>query len=1264
MIPFIKTDQSIGKSIIQITGRKQASDFPTVVQIAEDNELKRVYLVDDHPGNLIPAYKELKKKDIQLCFGWRVNFVSYLTVKEEQATHKLVIFITSEAGYKKLVKLITIAQTTGDFKGTPRLDFNALHDNFHEDMVVCIPFYDSFLSQNLLTKQICIPDFRGLKPYVFLESNDLPFDSLIREAAERFAAENNLETVWGKSIYYDERKDLKAFMVKRLMNRKSFGTGNTIEEPNLDYFCSAEFCMESWRESRVEQDTSFEKRFDTPLELFLPGVRLPTFKLSKERQERYGLTDKSTPDEILRQVAREGMKDKVKRGIIPKSKIQEYADRAKYELDVLTKVKLAEYIGMVWDVTEFIKENKLSRNLARGSAAGSLINWLVGITGEKLDPLVYDLFFERFVNEGRVWHTEIDGAIYLNGALGDIDLDLGSKDREVAFEYVKSQYPNRVCKTLTLSTCATKKLVTEVCKILLNYNPDQAKLISDLIPVKFGVVASPRDAYEQSEDFKQFCDDNPEAFEICLKLHDSIVGFGKHASSVLVTYDELEYFMPLQLDSAGDIISSYDQNVVSEMAIKLDLLCVKAATVIYESCKAIGIHPDEIPLDDYENIYAPLQRLEHPYGLFQMGEAVQITAKQMDIRDMEGLSDCLALARPGSTSFLPKYIKAKQGHPESLHPIFDPILKKTGNTLLFQENILSCLARMGFTLKQADDVRRCLGKKKKEEMQEWERKIYEKAEENGIDKAAAKILWDSCNAAADYSFNKSFSFDTQIKSSDGIKLAKDIVAGDWIESFNTETKEGHYVEVLSVDIHEAFLWEVEFEDGGKMSCSMDHKFLASSMEMMALREVITLGADIVTKNGHTKPKKWTQIGMVKCLDFEVDHGDHNFYANGYVISNSHSLAYSATTAQTLWLKNKYPQHFFIQSLKMEQEGADFLDNVAQIVTELPYYNIKLLPPSILKSELDFSLEGKDIRMGLLSVKGASGGAALKIQKFVDTKKVDKFQVFKAAKDSKIDARVFSALSEVGCFQEFEKDRHKLSLEYRIFGSIFTEKEKNYCLMNGKKYGYDLIAALKDYLNWVSSDGKVIGKPSRLETIRAKAKDYIALYRENCRLPQISTYLFEKELLGFSFSYNLSELFKEHGQLQKIKQALESSERTPIKVVAHILDVLISTTKKGQRKIRIIAGDETGSLTFLMLGDKADAYLSTLANPKKDLTEGKIVLLVGSKAEGELVWCDKISIQDLNIYSRVNDLRKCVAKVKEEDFESQEAQPHDEVELGI
>ena len=1107
MIPLIKTHRSIGKSIIQIDTpdlQKNKPENPdTVVTIALEQNWSHVYVVDDEIGGFIPIYKELKKKNITLRFGLRISFVADL--KEPGKEHKLIIFTPSEASYKALIKLVTAANT----EGNGRLDFNVLHQYWHPDMFLAIPFYDSFLDINTTTKSVCIPDFRDIRPFVFLEDNDVPMDGLLQKNANEYARINGLETVWVKTIYYNSKKDVKAFQIKKLTNRTTYGVCST-ENPNMEFFCSDEFCVESWKEKTQESNVAFEQKFEVPLTLFLPGVRLPDYKMSPEDQVKYGVKEGDSYDVILECLTRYGMKEKIEAGVIPHDEIQKYQERADYELSVLKKTRFSPYLIIVWSVMHYVRENKLSFNPGRGSAGGSLVLFLTGVTDS--DPLPVNLFFQRFISENRARYTEIDGITYLTGILPDCDLDIGHLDRYLVFQELQRVFPKRVSKVSTVGTLTSKELVTEVCKIDLNLNKDQAKLVSDMIPVKHGSVSSPQEAYDEEPKFKEFCDNNGDFLNICLKLHNSISEFGKHASAVALSWQELDDFIPMTLDKEGDLITCYDQYVLQDLCIKLDLLGVKNTTVIYNVCRAVGIEPMGIPFDSQEFIYKPLENLENPWGLFQIsGKAAVNAIRKIKPRNLMQLSDVIAIIRPGASEFIDDYANFNNGlaAAKSLHPLFDPVLAETNYTCLMQEQLMRLFNIIGFSLVECYDILKMIGKKLPEEMERWKPKIYERAKENNIPLEAVDILWRLGINSASYLFNL-----------------------------------------------------------------------------------------------------------------------------------SHSYFYSLVAAQTVYLKNKYPALFFLESLKVEQgkQTKKFLQSVSQITTELPRYGVKLLPPSLLRSSIDFTLEGNNIRFGLSAIKGGGDKAAQNIKKFIQKDLVNKFEIFNAAKQSGINAAVFSGLAEVGAMDECSSNRHLLVLEYRIW-SLLNEKERKYCLDNGEKYCFKLIEMLRNYTSWISNEGKIIGKESRLNTLRKNSVAYFDIYKENCKAPNVSQYLFEKELIGYSFSWRLAELFTEFGNLHTVEKIEnEISNKGRVNHVGNVLDTKVSVSKKGSRKIFLLMQDETGEFTFLMMGDNADEYLRTYGEPKV----GQIIHIKGSKSD-DVVFVNEMAVQHLSIYKRVNDLRQAEKK---------------------
>lgn len=243
-IPLFKSHFSIGKSILTLDTYEENANKESsrsIIQIAKENNLSEVFLIEDNMSGFIPAFQNCNKIDIKLIYGIRFNIINDREKKEEiPSEHKIIVLIKNNQGYKDLIKLYTQFHTREN-------DYRALKEFWTKDLILAIPFYDSFIHNNSLTISNCVPQFPD-KPYIFLEDNLLPFDQLIRNYAIKFAQNEKLITVETKTIYYENREDFEAWQTFRLMSRKVFGSGNTLESPNMEHCGSREFCFESWKE--------------------------------------------------------------------------------------------------------------------------------------------------------------------------------------------------------------------------------------------------------------------------------------------------------------------------------------------------------------------------------------------------------------------------------------------------------------------------------------------------------------------------------------------------------------------------------------------------------------------------------------------------------------------------------------------------------------------------------------------------------------------------------------------------------------------------------------------------------------------------------------------------------------------------------------------------------------------------------------------------------------------------------------------------------
>ena len=389
-----------------------------------------------------------------------------------------------------------------------------------------------------------------------------------------------------------------------------------------------------------------------------------------------------------------------------------------------------------------------------------------------------------------------------------------------------------------------------------------------------------------------------------------------------------------------------------------------------------------------------------------------------------------------------------------------------------------------------------------------------------------------------------------------------------------------------------------------------------------------------------------RIKSVKCLnkqktlDFKVKHKDHNFYAEGIVVSNSHSAGYSYLTAICAYLKANHTTEFFLACLEnMKYSNNPVLEEIAAIHSELPYFGIKFLPPHLLKSDIGFKIEGKDIRFGLGSIKNIAEKSIEKLNKFI-SRYSNKFEIFQAADESGISISILSSLILVGALDEdlSKEPRSKVLLEAQLW-NLLTEREQKLMKEYGKRFNYNLINTLRYVSKEVkTSTGKPQIKESRLITLRKDFAEYQAMYEFNKRNDNYAKYWFEQKLLGFSYSATLREIFnKEEGDLISVKEVTESLPDQEVRFVAHVIEVK-EWTAKSEKKTKCFkcnAKDETGQVEVLIFNDAIEACEES--NGRK-IQEDDIIVVKGTKKDGA-VFARKIGIQTSEVFLKISEMKK-------------------------
>jgi DNA polymerase-3 subunit alpha len=495
-----------------------------------------------------------------------------------------------------------------------------------------------------------------------------------------------------------------------------------------------------------------------PIILPLHGVRCPSITLDPRDREEYGIKSDATNLEILQTLCNQGFKKMLPAWKESGGNIEEYKSRVKFEVETLSKLDFVDYILIIWDVFNFCNKNNIPTGLGRGSAAGSLVLYLLGVTG--IDPVKYGLFFQRFVSEVRAKKQIVDGITYLDGKMiADIDSDICYYRRKEVVKYLEEKYPNRTSKMLTVSTLSGKALIKDAGKIIGEKEETEMNKITSLFTSKYGKVAEPEEMYETSEEFKDWCDQNKLIYDTSLKLKNLIRNKGVHASGIVVSYEDLNKTTPTELTADKETVSSFTMDWATKINIKLDLLGLKSVSVIHEVSKLVGVDYKSVDLESYENIYAHLQELKNPKGLFQIeADTNYKVCKKVQPKNLDQLSAVVALARPGALDYVDQYATyALTGVKPEIDPVIESVLEKTGNICLYQEQVMAMFNKIGFSLTDSEEIRRAIGKKLPEEIAKWKPKIYEQCEKQDLKKETADQIWKVCEDSAGYQFNLSHS---------------------------------------------------------------------------------------------------------------------------------------------------------------------------------------------------------------------------------------------------------------------------------------------------------------------------------------------------------------------------------------------------------------------------------------------------------------------------------------------------------------------------
>ncbi len=727
-----------------------ASKIPELVAYAKELGMDSLAITDHGVMyGAVEFYQECTKAGIKPILGCEVYLASGSHLeKNNRGMYHLILLAENDIGYHNLMKIVSIGQLEG-FYYKPRVDKDVLR-TYHEGIIclsACIagelPVF--ILQDNLEGARRCIAEYIDIfgRDNYFLEiqDHDMEEEHKVSAALKQLAQEFGLGLVATNDLHYVQRKDAAAQDILLCIQ-----TTRNVDDPDRMRFPNDSFYLKSYDEmaqlfgdcpEALENTNKIADRCNITMDfghLLLPEFPVP---------------DGYDAVSYLRHLCEEALPARYD---VVDERVRKRLD---FELDIINTMGYACYFLIVWDFINYCREHDIPVGPGRGSAAGSIVAYLLRITN--IEPLRYNLLFERFLNPERV-------------SMPDIDTDFCYVKRNQVLDYVVRRYgQERVAQIITFGTLQARAAVRDVGKALgMSYGAVDE--IAKLIPRELGITL--KKALQQSNDFRQAYDTRPEVKQL-IDLAESVEGLprnaGTHAAGVIIAPRDLKDYVPLQQGSEGGVITQYDKNKVEELGLlKMDFLGLRTLTVIGDCIRFIRettgevVDIDNIPLED-EAACAMLRRGETAC-VFQL-ESAGITKLLVELapESFEDLIPLVALYRPGplGTGMAEDFIAGRHGRRTAkvLHPLMEPILQDTYGVILYQEQVMQITSALaGFTLGQADILRRAMGKKKAKELDSMRQSFIDGAKSlHDIPEALSDEIFSLLQHFAGYGFNKSHS---------------------------------------------------------------------------------------------------------------------------------------------------------------------------------------------------------------------------------------------------------------------------------------------------------------------------------------------------------------------------------------------------------------------------------------------------------------------------------------------------------------------------
>ena len=739
-----------------------ACDIRKLIHVVKNHEMPAVAMTDH--GNLFGAvefYSEASREGVHPVIGCEV-YVSQQGHKTRSDTDRynhLVLLCETQEGYKNLINLVSTGYLEG-FYYKPRIDKDLLarHSKGLIGLSACLrgDINETILADRYEDARRLANEYQDLlgTGNFFLEMQDhnLDQDKIAMPQVRRMSSETGIPLVVTNDSHYLGSDDVRAHEILLCIQ-----TGKTMSDPHRMRFSTPDFFLKSRAEMMAvfgEVEGALDRTWDIAQRCHVKLEKV------KDPFPRFDVPASHDADSYFAQIAREGFEKRRphleafhREGRL-KHHVPEYIERLEREIVMIQQMKFSGYFLIVWDFIRFAKQRGIPVGPGRGSAAGSLVGYAMEITD--IDPLQYGLLFERFLNPERI-------------SMPDIDIDFCTNRRGEVIQYVTEKYGReQVAQIITFGTLATKAAIKDVGRVL-DMSFAEVDRISKLVPKQLNIKL---DKAVEDPELKALAAREPrvkEVLDVSMKLEGVCRNAGMHAAGVVISSVPLRELVPLYITNKQEIVTQYDMIGLEKLGLlKMDFLGLTTLTIIEEALKLIQKHCNQtivvenLPLDDAET-YDRIFSHGFTSGVFQFESAgMQDILRRYQPNRIEDLCALNALYRPGPIQggMIPDFIDRKHGRKPIIYdlPELEEILSETYGVILYQEQVMQISNKLaGYSLGEADILRRAMGKKSLAEMAQQRERFIRGATQRGFPAKKIAKIFDLMEQFAGYGFNKSHS---------------------------------------------------------------------------------------------------------------------------------------------------------------------------------------------------------------------------------------------------------------------------------------------------------------------------------------------------------------------------------------------------------------------------------------------------------------------------------------------------------------------------